>query len=168
MKAQGVDAPLARRPTERDAADPPSKPGSGFGHGFTAGLNSRLGARERLLSSVPPGSEGVLNLRGCLRAAASGSESGTADFVCVKRVRSGFTNVPTPPLWGRWAPWSLGSLPKRTMPHVRKVAEATRVKNEGAYPHRNARTYPTEAGSDDVTFCHLAPGRWWAHSVINY
>jgi len=26
----------------------PSKTGSGFGHGFTAGLNSRLGARERL------------------------------------------------------------------------------------------------------------------------
>jgi len=75
-KAQGVDALLVQAHAERDAARSPSKQGSGFGHGFTAGLNSRLGARERLLSSVPPGGEGVLNVRGCLRAATSGSESG--------------------------------------------------------------------------------------------
>jgi len=49
--------------------------------------------------------------------------------------------------------------PKRSMPHARRDAQATPVKNEGASPHTDARTDRVEEGSDDVTFCHLAPAK---------
>jgi len=41
------------------------------------------------------------------------------------------------------------------MLHAGPVAEATRVKNEGAFPFADARTYRVEEGSDEDTFCHL-------------
>lgn len=45
------------------------------------------------------------------------------------------------------------------MPHARPATEAARVKNEGAFPFADARTYRVEEGSDDDTFCHLTPGK---------
>lgn len=41
------------------------------------------------------------------------------------------------------------------MPHAGPGAEATPVKNEGAFPFADARTYRVEEGSDDDTFCHV-------------
>jgi len=102
------------------------------------------------------------------RAVTSGSEPGMTDIVRHNAPEVSGRALPLHSMGGRGLS-GLWLAPKANHAARTTYAEATRVKNEGASPCTDARTYRVEEGSDDATFCHppvpRVPGRWWARSV---
>jgi hypothetical protein len=124
------------------------------------GRSSRSGAGARSSSSVPRAAVSVLGERG--RPSLSERKSGHQVGLGIRH--EGFVRNTAPEVSGHALPVpsiarsrarGLWLAPKRSMPHAEPGAEATRVKNEGAFPFADARTYRVEEGSDEDTFCHL-------------